>query len=122
MRFMKLLKPIIPFLAFTVSFSTPTRAADVTRAPYLQLTTDTSQTIVWRTDGEVKPEIRIGKSMKKIASAKNEILVKTAADLFQGEKKLQAKKGTIQYEAKLSELEPNTTYYYAIYHLSLIHI
>ena len=113
---MKLLKPIIPFLAFTVSFSTLTRAADVTRAPYLQLTTDTSQTIVWRTDGEVKPEIRIGKSMKQIASAKNEILVKTTADLFQGEKKLQAKKGTIQYEAKLSELEPNTTYYYAIYH------
>ena len=43
-------------------------------------------------------------------------MIKGAAELYQGKKNLQAKEGTIQYEATLSELEPNTTYYYAIYH------
>ena len=40
--------------------------AKVTRAPYIQLSTDSSQVIVWRTDSEMKPVVRIGKTLDKL--------------------------------------------------------
>jgi len=101
---MKLSRPLLSAISLCL-FIVPVDAAEIIRAPYLQLATPSSQTIVWRTLAKVKPEVRIGQSVESLTVAKSQILVKGAAEL-----------GTIQYEATLSELEPNTTYYYAIYH------
>ncbi len=88
----------------------------VTRAPYLQLATDSTQVIVWRTDGEVKPVVRIGKAMDALDIPAEKVLVKRGEHLSQGKAVTIAAKGTIQYEAYLSGLEADTVYYYAIYH------
>ena len=110
----KFSKTFFTCIILSISFIVISRA-EISRGPYLQLTTSSSQTIVWRTIGEKKPEVRIGKSAESLSS-KSEVLVKRATELYQGRKNLQATKGTVQYEATLSGLEPDTTYYYAIYH------
>lgn len=115
-RMIKFSSPLLPLCVLIISLSLPVSSAEVIRAPYLQLTTASSQTIVWRTDGKIKPEVRIGKSLEALAAVKSQIIEKGDADLYQGDKNQQAVKGTIQYEVQLSELEPATTYYYAVYH------
>jgi acid phosphatase type 7 len=86
-------------------------AAKFTRAPYVQLATESSQVIVWRIKGEMKPVVRIGAAvdqLKAVDSAEVKILAK-------GDGEIRASRGTIQYEAYLSGLEADTIYYYAIY-------
>ncbi|PQJ29759.1 fibronectin type III domain-containing protein [Rubritalea profundi] len=41
-------------------------AAEVTRAPYLQLATSDSMQIVWRTDGATAPVVRFGTTMDNL--------------------------------------------------------
>ena len=89
----------------------------ITREPYIQLTTESSQVIVWRTEGEITPVVRIGTAIDKldILVPEESILVKTAADLWKGDEKKSAPKNTMQFEASISDLKPNTVYYYALY-------
>ncbi len=116
MKFPSPLLPIcVPICALITSLSITAQSAEIIRAPYLQLSTESSQTIVWRTDGKIKPEVRIGTSIEALAAAKSLVIEKEEVELYQGIKKKQAKKGTVQYEVQLSELEPDTTYYYAVY-------
>lgn len=113
MRFSKI---IIPLLGLSLTSFVSLKAAELTRLPYLQLSTDSSQAIVWRTDGKVIPKVMIGKSVDKLSVANVQIFEKGAELLYKGSKSKQAKEGTLQYEAQLTKLEPNTIYYYAIYH------
>ncbi|MBT8043811.1 MAG: metallophosphoesterase family protein [Verrucomicrobiae bacterium] len=100
---------------------TPSLAkAEFSRAPYLQLANENSIHIVWRTTKPMEPVVRFGTSRENLdqSSSKNNILVRktkkelgdlTTAPLHS------APDGTIQFEAKLTGLQPDTQYYYAIY-------
>jgi len=92
------------------------------RSPYLQLATDSSIHIVWRTEVEINPVIRYGKNIntlnEKIGSEsiserrtadESDESVNDALSLFD------APKGTRQFEAKISNLDPNSTYYYSVF-------
>ena len=89
------------------------------RAPYLQLATDSSIRIVWRTEREITPVVRYGKDPAKLtglAKAENIIKRVTATDESGSAPPLHsAPKGTRQFEATISGLEAETVYRYAIF-------
>ena len=111
-----LFQPLLFSVFLSTSFVSMGGEVKVTRAPYLQLATESSQVIVWRTDGEVKPVVRIGKAMDGLGIPAEKVLVKHSEHLSQGKSVTRAPKGTMQYEASISGLEADTVYYYAIYH------
>ncbi|MBK9264465.1 MAG: metallophosphoesterase [Polyangiaceae bacterium] len=82
-------------LAIT-SLSSETRAEVLERAPYLQSTTHDSTTIVWTSDVGAASEVRYG------ASPDNLSQVAAAAA------------SVTQHEIKISNLNPNTRYYYSV--------
>ena len=99
-------------------------AAEVTRAPYLQLATSDSIRIVWRTDGATVPVVRFGTNIKNLDKSlpSNGILVRKVVGkdasgypLWQGKKALSAPPNTVQYEALVTGLKPAESYFYAIY-------
>lgn len=92
------------------------------RSPYLQLATDSSIHIVWRTKTKMNPIIRFGKDVdalnEKIGSEfilerrtvdESDKSINDALSLFD------APKGTRQFEAKISNLDSNSTYYYSVF-------
>ena len=92
------------------------------RSPYLQLATDSSIHIVWRTKVKINPIIRYGKDMddlnEKIGSEfilerrtvdESDKSINDASSLFD------APEGTRQFEAKISNLDSNSTYYYSVF-------
>ena len=92
------------------------------RSPYLQLATDSSIHIVWRTKVKINPIIRYGKNMddlnEKIGSEfilerrtvdESDKSINDASSLFD------APEGTRQFEAKISNLDSNSTYYYSVF-------
>ena len=92
------------------------------RSPYLQLATDSSIHIVWRTKIKINPIIRYGKDLgdlnKKIGSElilerrtvdESDESINDELSLFD------APKGTRQFEAKIPNLDPNSTYYYSVF-------
>jgi len=104
------------------------------RAPYLQFASPTLIHVVWRTEGPIVPVVRYGKDLKSLdkevaggaivtrtslgakgqqIAAKWETL-RTPANLALP-KLHSAPTGTFQYEAKIEGLEPDTTYYYAVF-------
>jgi len=97
--------------------------AELSRAPYLQQASDHSIQIVWRTTEKGDPVVRFGtspKSLNRVSDAKN-ILVKRTEKDGKNEAGLahpflhSAPKGTYQFEVKLTGLEPDTLYYYAVF-------
>ena len=100
--------------------------AELSRAPYVQLATDHSICIVWRTveDGQAKaPVVRYGtsKDALKWSSKPENIQVRRTKKDGEGESGLtppflhSAPKGTYQFEATLTGLKPDTLYYYAVF-------
>lgn len=95
-------------------------AAEITRTPYLQLASDQIIHIVWRTDSSISPNIKFGEDKEQlslVSKISNVITRQTAADA-KGLKSAplhSAPKGTYQYEAKLTDLKPDTLYHYAVY-------
>lgn len=87
--------------------------AALTRGPYLQLGTESSMVIVWRCDSVVTPVIKYGTALDaltEICPAEN-IVVRTTSS----EQPLHsAPDEAVQYEATVTGLIPNTTYYYSI--------
>ena len=92
------------------------------RSPYLQLATDSSIHIVWRTKVKINPIIRYGKNMddlnEKIGSEfilerrtvdESDKSINDASSLFD------APEGTRQFEAKISNLDSDSTYYYSVF-------
>jgi hypothetical protein len=112
--------------AATTAYSAP----EFTRAPYVQLATDTSIQIIWRTGEAILPGVRFGMAPDALDQAvpDTDIAIRrTAKDGSSSTSKPlhSAPEGTIQFEAQLSGLEPDTTYYYGVYNgdqrLSLEH-
>jgi hypothetical protein len=120
------------FLSTLVSQSNHNLAygeAALTRGPYLQLVSSSSIHIVWRTLGETTPVVRYGRTLDNLDQVvnANQILVRRqAATGFQSNDTVNedvsialplhsAPEGTVQYEAKLEDLESGTQYFYAVY-------
>ena len=116
-----------PFLirVFTLLFlfenlTVLTFAAPITRAPYIQLATENSIHIVWRTQRSMDPVIRFGTSPDKLnqTCTKNQIMVRRTKKDSKGLSTPvlhSAPDNTYQFEAKVSGLKSDTTYYYAVY-------
>jgi len=92
-------------------------SAVFSRAPYLQLATPNSIFISWRTSREIDASVRFGTELDGLDQSRVEIEIRqTITDDAAGESPLHsAPAGTFQYEAKLTGLEPDTQYFYAIY-------
>ncbi|MFP6872205.1 MAG: metallophosphoesterase family protein [Verrucomicrobiales bacterium] len=89
------------------------------RAPYLQLATDSSIRIVWRTEREITPVVRYGKDPAKLTGlAKAENIIKrvnATGESGSPPPLHSAPEGTRQFEATITGLEPETVYRYAIF-------
>ncbi|MGJ8696740.1 MAG: metallophosphoesterase [Verrucomicrobiaceae bacterium] len=108
------MKLLFIFLLFSsVSFAT-----SFSRDPYVQLATDTSMTVVWRTDEEINPALRFGTSPDNLDQVlSDDHLATRLHPSLGGEAPIfkDALERTRQYEASICGLQPNTTYYYAIF-------
>lgn len=100
-----------------------TTSPRLSRGPYLQLSTSSSIKIVWRTVGEIRPEVQFGLQHSNL----NQTLESSSIVVRMGPKDggisgeavsdsslHSAPAGTVQYEATLSGLEPGKTYFYSI--------
>lgn len=91
---------------------------DFVRQPYLQLATDSSISIVWRTSSEMTPVVRWGSSPEQLTETvpPAQILTRSHPSLG-GENPLfeDAPVSTRQFEATITGLQPLTTYYYGIF-------
>ena len=92
-------------------------APTITRGPYLQLAHQSGITIVWRT-GEAMKDPRViywtDEADERQVCAGDRIVARTTTSETGG-KLSKAPAGTVQYEATLSGLEPDTTYHYAVH-------
>ncbi len=92
----------------------PTTAGDasVSRAPYIQMASPDAATVVWRTQGAIRPVVRYGASPDELdqRTLKGAITVRVSPDRTDSaEPRLHsAPVGTFQYEARLSGLTPAT--------------
>lgn len=111
-------------ISFTVYLATVTasQAADnvFSRLPYLQLATDSSIQVVWRTTSEMDPIIRYGKELKNLQNLVTSATIlerqlDSNESISNAHSLHSAPKGTRQFEAKITGLEPNTTYYYSVF-------
>jgi hypothetical protein len=102
------------------------------RAPYLQLATPSSIVVVWRTDGENEPVVRYGRSVEMLDQvvpvssivtrvslttnkAELKIMEEKHPEILRLPKMHSAPMGLFQYEARITGLNPDTRYYYAVY-------
>ena len=105
-------------LASTTGAASSAQASALfSRAPYLQLSTPNSMFIVWRTSQSMDAAVKFGRQMDGLDQSSASIEIRqTVADKHTGKSPLHsAPAGTFQYEAKLTGLDPDTVYYYAIY-------
>ena len=91
----------------------------LSRDPYVQLATQDSIHIVWRTDGPTYPVVRWGRKPDELVHQimGDQILTRRPgkADDANPEPLHSAPEGTHQFEAKLTGLETDTLYFYAVY-------
>ena len=103
------------------------------RSPYLQFASPTLMHVVWRTTGPMEPVVRFGKEIGNLdREVRTGITVRTAlggktqpvAPKWEAlrtpanlalPKLHSAPVGTFQYEVKIKDLEPETTYFYAVF-------
>lgn len=105
-----------------------------TRSPYVQASAPGRAFVVWRTAGPVEAAVRIGTDPKQLATTVSggDIVARAAlggdsTEMAPRWKALRTSRnlalpklhsapiGTFQYEAKITGLKPDTTYYYAVY-------
>lgn len=97
----------------------PALATEVTRGPYLQQVTPDRITIVWRTEGAMEtPAVRFRPDApepveERICQGEPGIRIRTAKS--PSEPLRGTSKNTVQYEATLTELKPDTLYHYTIH-------
>ena len=94
--------------------------AEFSRAPYLQLATENSIHLVWRTQAAIKPVVHFGTSQENLNQIcrEDQILVRrTQKDKHSGKAPPlhSAPDGTFQFEAQITGLKADTLYHYAIY-------
>ena len=98
----------------------PAGPAAITRGPYPQAATPSGAHLVWRVRRESEPVVRYGTAWNALdqtlpASAITARRTAAAGGSTNGARPLfAAPAGTIQYEAKLTGLKPDTKYFYAI--------
>jgi hypothetical protein len=105
-----------------------------TRSPYVQASSPTRIFVVWRTAGPVEPVVRIGTDPRRLDTQVSGGAVVVRASLGSDSTEMaprwkalrtshnlalprlhSAPIGTFQYEAKVTGLRADTTYYYAVY-------
>lgn len=118
---LKVLKTLGVFFAFGLGLLVASQAA-ITRGPYLQLATEDSVIVVWRSDVATHPVVRFGKTWQNLdQSESKDFALKVSAGVNVANPRLRyarlhsAADGIRQFEMRLSGLEPATRYYYAIY-------
>jgi len=122
---MRLLFHVLAFLVTsaaacsTASVFAQSSLPKLTRGPYLQLATPSSVSILWRTQGETQPIVRFGLTTSELTQTidTSAIQLRTVAKEAQpsNDQNLHsAPHGTVQYEATLTGLEPDRTYFYAL--------
>ncbi len=107
---------------FLLFLSTFLVAADpipeFSRQPYLQLATDDSIRVVWRSRKEMTPRVVFGSTVDNLSSKvpAAQILTRTHPSLGEDNPIFKdAPVDTRQFEATITGLKPLTSYYYAIY-------
>lgn len=88
------------------------------RQPYLQLATEDSIRIIWRTRTEMSPKVVFGTSIDNLSTdvPAGQILTRTHPSLGEDQALFpDAPVDTRQFEVTITGLKPLTTYYYAIY-------
>lgn len=102
------------------TIATPAWAAPIDRGPYLQLATENSIRIVWRTQKKITPIVRYGlkaNDLNMVCSA-DSIQLRRIAKYHQNTSTnplSKAPRSTHQFEATISNLTPDTRYHYAVY-------
>lgn len=113
------MRSIIILLAATASL-TCLAQAKISRAPYLQLASDSAIHIVWRTDSAITPSVKFGlqKDQLTLSSSSENIIIRKTGKEGKDLKTTplhSAPDGTFQFETKLTNLKPDTLYHYAVY-------
>lgn len=85
------------------------------RGPYLAQSTPSSIVIVWRTANKTEPVVRFGISPKDLQSQVTAQAIKNRTKGTEAESLSDAPVGSVQFEAQLTDLKPETKYYYAVY-------
>jgi len=86
------------------------------RQPYLQLATHQSINIVWRTQNDIQPRLVYGTTQDELSLNAQQIITRTHPSLKKENPLFKdAPVQTQQFEATLTQLQPATKYYYAIY-------
>ena len=104
------------------------------RAPYLQFASPTLMHVVWRTEGPIEPVVRYGKEPGNLDKEVRGAAIVARASLGAAGQAIPTKwdalrtpanlalpklhsaaVGTFQYEAGIKDLEPETSYYYAVF-------
>ena len=113
------------------STSAPSHTNHFARPPYVQLATPHSMTVVWRTDGPMMPLVRYGRevaNLDQVSSTNNTItrvglttnktellkLGQSQPELLRLPRLHSAPVGCYQYEVRLTNLAPDTLYYYSV--------
>jgi hypothetical protein len=110
------MRPLFFFLFFAAISSA--NGASVVRAPYVQLATDSSVYVVWRTVGESAPALRYGLHPDQLdQQVPVEQILTRLHSSYGGEQPLykDAPVNHRQYEASITGLKPSTTYFYAVF-------
>lgn len=129
---------VIPALALALSLALASHAANppkpFSRSPYLQFASPSLMHVVWRTEGTIDPVVRYGKDAKNLDKEIKGAAIVARASLGPKGQPIQPKweplrtpanlalpklhsapVGTFQYEVKIKDLEPEATYYYAVF-------
>ncbi len=102
-------------IAFFASMVFSSAEVAITRGPYLQLAHESGVTIAWRTSGAMADPRVIIRKMDDDAALQVKSGDILARSLAGGEKLSTAPAGTVQYEATVTGLKPQTRYRYAIF-------
>lgn len=93
-------------------------AAQIIRAPYVQMATHDSIRVVWRTNGDFVPTVKVGLKPDELTTEVPAAQILTRLhETVGGEHAIfkDAATDTQQFEATISGLEPRTTYFYGIF-------
>ena len=99
----------------------PSGPAQITRGPYLQAATEDSMHIVWRVRKDTVPVVRYGTSWNSLTQELKGPAISVRRKASEGASTngaaplASAPSHTLQYEAKITGLKPDTKYYYAVY-------
>ena len=128
----------VPAFLLALAFSQELHAANppipFSRAPYLQFASPTLMHVVWRTEGPIDPVVRYGREPGNLDREVHGGAIVARASLGAKDQRIPAQwealrtpanlalpklhsapVGTFQYEARIKDLEPETTYHYAVF-------